>query len=427
MKWLILDHFRRWWWVMVIVALLTALSGWHFASRPEITSITFLFMITMWSGGMLLIMDLKYNLARTTLSLPLTARQISRAWWVMTMPIPAAAMILCLLTGAGAFCLFHPGKVFPINQLMLACLFILSWGGVTAASSFITSIGLVHGSLRRVTSIMFSCLTVAVIFGSFFILANGTTQSLVKMTVYLGACVFIVIVSWFRAESSVVERAGFRLGGSRNRIPSKSLTSHASSGPNGISCLFFAMFTRTFQVGLVAFTFLAFGSVFARVSLGGFVSMTPWAVAVIAIAAMLAAQPLLFHMVCLRILPMSATRLTLIILASVILPFVSLIVLASGLAGLFFGFPDAVFILNGYILSVPIALCLALAIELGNGRFTLPVCFPVFFFMSMFMPQFNVLPWLSGTLVFVCLLLAFLSIRRALIQGRSIYKTPMIR
>ena len=109
MRQLILDHFRRWWWVLALGAAYATILGWCVALPPDYlqhargTHIFWpvwlnvqgrmfvpntLFLAT-WTGAILLLFDLQRGLVRSVRALPMTSRQIGCGWWLVTAGIPA--------------------------------------------------------------------------------------------------------------------------------------------------------------------------------------------------------------------------------------------------------------------------------------------------------------------------------------------------
>ena len=76
---LILDHYRRWWWVLAIAGAFQFRFGWSIARRPEEAFEFWVFMVALWTSAILLSYNLKHGVARTVMALPLTARQIGRS------------------------------------------------------------------------------------------------------------------------------------------------------------------------------------------------------------------------------------------------------------------------------------------------------------------------------------------------------------
>ncbi len=115
MKRLMLDHFRRWWWVLVLVGVLEFLLGVYVVSYPEQPCEFWALMLTMWSGALNLSTDMRRGRGhfRAITTLPLTGRQMGRAWWLASVPFPAAALAVLLFVGAGVSWRLHPGDAFP--------------------------------------------------------------------------------------------------------------------------------------------------------------------------------------------------------------------------------------------------------------------------------------------------------------------------
>ena len=100
MKNLILDHCRRWWWVLGLCAGLEYALGWYMANKPDLPLEFYGLMIAMWSGAILLQKDWRRGAVRAVAILPLTGRQIGRAWWLATVGIPAIILTALLLLGS---------------------------------------------------------------------------------------------------------------------------------------------------------------------------------------------------------------------------------------------------------------------------------------------------------------------------------------
>ena len=81
MKRLMLDYFRRWWWVLALVGIFEFRLGWSIANRPEDNFEFWGLMLALWTGANLLSFDLRRGVVRAIAPLPLTARQIGRSWW----------------------------------------------------------------------------------------------------------------------------------------------------------------------------------------------------------------------------------------------------------------------------------------------------------------------------------------------------------
>jgi hypothetical protein len=126
---LMLDYFRRWWWVLALAGLFELWVGSLIANRPNDPFEFWILMGSLWAGANLLSFDFKRGALRAVAGLPLTGRQVGRAWWVATVPLPAIGLAALLFLGAAAFCQLHPDKSLPTTQLALGSLFSLVWLG----------------------------------------------------------------------------------------------------------------------------------------------------------------------------------------------------------------------------------------------------------------------------------------------------------
>jgi hypothetical protein len=262
MKRIIFDHFRRWWWVLALCGLIQVMLGWWIAEHPEIEFEFWVFLVALWVGALLLNFDLQRGAARTIASLPLSARQIGRSWWVATIPIPAIVLAVALFLGAGMFHGFHPNTILPAGRLTLASLFVLPWLGITFTSSYGMTNDAIFGNWRaRTSSTFFSLLSTAMLFGDMLTLQNSTKQP-VKLAIYFGVGAFLIGAGWFRAERFVLDRASFRLS---------ALTGNKSKGQHQVPTSFggirFALqnsFFRVWGIGIVMIAVLNIVLVFEK-------------------------------------------------------------------------------------------------------------------------------------------------------------------
>lgn len=142
MKRLILDHYRRWWRVLALSAALEFGLGFTIAADPKMPFEFWAFLLALWTGATLLSFDLKNGALRALAPLPLTSRQISRGWWLATVPIPAIVLALLLFSGAAVFCHIDPSRALPAERLAMASLFTLVWLGMDFTLVFNATRGL---------------------------------------------------------------------------------------------------------------------------------------------------------------------------------------------------------------------------------------------------------------------------------------------
>lgn len=155
MKRIILDHFKRW--RLVLAACLIAYFAFQASythkdntqssDDPTTASIqhminavhyTFIFQAVMWLG-FLLVWDFQRGLPRVLTSLPLTTKQIGRAYWAASVAFPAIALGI---VGLLAVLIFSSGANLTIlleNYLMNWSLAALYLGAAFGALTFMVT------------------------------------------------------------------------------------------------------------------------------------------------------------------------------------------------------------------------------------------------------------------------------------------------
>ncbi len=480
MKRLILDHFRRWWWVLALGGALQFRFGWTIAKRPEDTFEFWVFLVALWMGANLLGFDLKHGVARAVLSLPLTGRQVGRGWWLATIPLPALALTALLISGAATFHWLHPDTIFPTGRLTLGSLFALPWLGTAFTAIYGMNNDVIFGNWRqRASGFFFSVLSIILLFGGMLTLQNSTRQPF-KLAVYLGVGALLIVAGWVRAERFVLGRASFRLVAPRyiatrgqpgaadeslrrleafrppatasrlrkrlfdtylrwlEGMAGKNLRGehHAPGGYGGIPFLIKTTFVRTFLILMAMVALIALIMHWQRQTMPQGMDVTLFApmASFMSCFFIFILQPMLVprHLRLLRTLPISATRLAAVMMAFALLPLIASGALVAGLAGLSWGTPAALTILKSYaFILAPAALCVFFAVWRGTGKQGY-----VLLLLTLF--GFQMAPlWLQGMLlhpkipesqtgafVVLCVLLAFLLTRRALRHSSHAYRIP---
>jgi len=117
MKRVILDHLKRWGWLWLIIGVANGFITGAFLDEKHGFD-AFTFQVILWLGAMQLNFDLQRGIGRTLTALPLTARQIGRAWWLVSVALPA---LLLLVTSALALLIHgcHTGKSFPLDTFVM--------------------------------------------------------------------------------------------------------------------------------------------------------------------------------------------------------------------------------------------------------------------------------------------------------------------
>jgi hypothetical protein len=141
-------------------------------------------------------------------------------------------------------------------------------------------------------------------------------------------------------------------------------------------------------------------------------------------------MPLLQQLRFLRTLPVSATRLALVMFATVLLPLIAMGALAASVAGMFLGPSEAFTVLNSFTLALaPAALCVFFAVWRGDRMevyaFLLLTMLgfllgPMYLRMLFHYPEHSIN--LTGLVVCICFLSAFLLTRRVILHSSRAYR-----
>lgn len=386
MRRLMLDYFRRWWWVLALAGLGEFWLGWRIANRPQDPIEFFVLLATMWAGASPLSFDFRGGALRPIAVLPLAARDIGRGWWLATVPIPAVALTALLFLGAGACCLHHPGLPLPAERLGMMSLFTIAWLGLqfTLAFSALHGVGRTPGEFVRIGLI--NLLSMLMLFGSMLV-CQGAASSPLRAAFILGGGGLLTVVGWFRAEQFEPGRAGQApLGGLRRLVRGRPDVSPAPPGPRtppgqfqptagygGVPFLLWTMFVRIFLLiaalaGVMTLIWLLQRLVTPQhTSLVAFAQMENFMAGAFAVVFQL--LPVARHLRLLRTLPISTTRLAAVMMAMTVLPPLTLGVVAAGVAGLALGTPTALMVLNFCIFNLaPVALCVSVILWRGDER-----------------------------------------------------------
>ncbi len=432
---LILDHFRRWWWVLVPAGALCFGLGWNICALGGKSSAFWALVLSLWVGATLLAFDMKQGLVRTLLTLPLTARQIGRGWWVATVGIPALAMAALLVSGAALWSRFHPDKALPVSALAAACLFSLLWLG----NSFTSIYGMTNelfGNWRERTSIgILSLLSMIMLFGS-MLLAQQLFDNPVFFSVFFGIGLMVTVASWFRAEKFVLGRASFRLPEVASKLP---LAEHRPESGGGIPFLMRTTFVRGFVYLAVLVGLMTLLSFRRDSGISHDINMILFARMGSVMSAFLIvlyhALPALRQLRVLRALPIHATQLAAVIISLALLPLMAIGGVSVVVAGLVFGKAAVISTLKSYaFILAPAALSMFLATWLGTGRTVYILLFVIIIAWgtltpiveaSQFFAQFPAV--LVSALLVLCVLLSFLLTRLALVHSSRTYRTQRVQ
>ncbi len=243
MKRIILDHLKRWGWLWLVIGVANGFITGAFLDEKRGFD-AFTFQVILWLGAMQLNFDLLRGISRALATLPLTARQIGRAWWLVSVALPA---LLLLVTSALALLVHccHTGKPFPMDTFVVR----ETTSALFLGTMFSLFVGELPGWPQNVLGWLRRIFSVGLIFAIMFSnVANGTWMGI---ALHLTA-LFLTVIGWFRAEQMVVQRATFRPG-----IQLGKRTPGQHRAPSGFGGLPFLVQTQFIQFIRFALLFTA--------------------------------------------------------------------------------------------------------------------------------------------------------------------------
>jgi len=237
MKRIIFDHLKRW-----SLAWLAIGSFNYFILLDKNKSINYISLpVILWLSAFALNFDLQRGSGRVLTTLPVSARQIGRAWWIISVALPT----LFLAATAGLAMLFHSAGTasgFPANDFAVTAITYALYFG----SLFYVLIGSPPGQPQNPAGWVRMAFTIGFIIGIILIKPDFSTPQ--GMLFWLVAAILSVI-GWFRAEQMVLQRASFRLvAAAANK---KAATHKISQGFGGLPYLMQRIFIQSTLIGLV--------------------------------------------------------------------------------------------------------------------------------------------------------------------------------
>ena len=213
MKRIILDHLKRraLMWIgtgilFFFIQYLTKVESFvQYLTKGSESTFAFVcinFTVITCIGGPVLDLDLLRGSGRVQQTLPVSARQIGRAWWILSVALPS--LFLALISGlAMVIHSANSGKGFPLGELAATAL--------TYALCFGSMFYLIGGTppLQNAILIVRRVLAMGFVIGIILIKQPFDTPLGI---VFLLAAASMSVLGWYRAEGRVRERGGFRMG-----------------------------------------------------------------------------------------------------------------------------------------------------------------------------------------------------------------------
>ncbi len=203
MKRIILDHLKRWSWLWLVIGVANCfMTGSLLDEKHNFGALTF--QIVLWLGAMQLNFDLQRGVGRTMTTLPVTARQIGRAWWIVSVALPA----LLLAATSGIAMILHSTvttTAFPMNGFVV----IATANTLFLGALFFLFVGALPGWPQNIFGWLRHILSIGILMGIIFIQPGLDTP---KGIALLLVAAVLTVAGWFHSERMVLLRAGFRPG-----------------------------------------------------------------------------------------------------------------------------------------------------------------------------------------------------------------------
>jgi len=384
-------------------------------------------------GAFLLMSDLHRGIARILATLPLSAAQIGRAWWMATVAVPAVFFCPFMTLGVALYHAIHPGVPVAWQTMAGSALSLLLVLGASFTLMFKAQGATPEQGWRRVISMLASLVWVMLTSSVFLLFGNLSTHPAL-LIFFLVVGVSLTVIGWFQAETFVRNRAGFRIATENG--PSAATASSPAlriKSLGGIPLLIAQNVGRAFLFSVVIFPSYVLMSVL------GF--KDTWTVAAQSAQIMFFAvlfftlSPVLLQLRHLRTLPLSSSQLALVLLTITLLPLLVTCGLTTVINGWALGEQAALRSLQVGLLMVAFAaFTLAYAVWLGfeTATYLLAVCtvtLVIFSRLSLHTANHQLAPSLEliVTAAVGMVVIAFFIVRLALQSGTRTYRAPTYR
>ena len=256
MKTIVIDHIRRWWWLWLFSCVGCGwIVGFGRPLKPDLSNAWF--PVAMYLGVVQLSQDLQRgDVLHVLRAMPVSAKQIGRAWWWASVGVPALALTLIvgLVFTLSPFYSRHPLSLVAgfnywlSNGLLFGPLFLF-FGEMPVPGSF-------KGWQAQIRGTLFSLLFTATVFGMIYFYRLFPPATL-HWKIFVVAASALTIASWFRAESFAWDRLETRIRPrnlARKALSSMSGTiatqARCMNGGGGLWFLFKTIFSRMVWMGL---------------------------------------------------------------------------------------------------------------------------------------------------------------------------------
>lgn len=239
MKRIILDHLRRWWLTWTAIGIGNLLMAGLITDSGQPFSL-FYWQVIFRIGAFQLQYDLPRGVARTLASVPVTLTQIGRAWWLVSVALPALFLAVTAALGLVGYALLL-GKVVSLTAYVLFC---VTNTALLGAVFYLIVGGIGRGWPQTPAQWLHMILFYALIAEMFVpkSVSLNTTNGIILTITTTG----LTIAGWFRAGQFAMNRANPPPVVARGAVSRK-----GEAGFGGLPLLFARIFVRSWLFGFL--------------------------------------------------------------------------------------------------------------------------------------------------------------------------------
>jgi hypothetical protein len=245
MKNIIWDHFRRWYWVWVVCLVGTGAIEWGMSAVKDKFSVTC--PLGMFMGPLLLLLDLQRGHNRPIAAMPVTARQVARAWWWAAVGLPALAM--AVLTGvvfSGISWWRHDWSGFAQGAVFCLSNFLTTGAGFYALTGLPRSCADYSTWAMRIRGNFFGALF-GLSFAGWLLFQDVNLTGIAGLGLLFAGSA-LTLMGWLNAEKLVYRHVLLPAG---QTVPRNKGTARGAESYGGLGFLAQSLFIQTVWMGVM--------------------------------------------------------------------------------------------------------------------------------------------------------------------------------
>jgi hypothetical protein len=389
MKRIILDHFQRRWFMWAAFCMVNFIMGLLLINLGETVPSFFYMVLAFILGPNLWLSELQKGYPRVVLGLPLTAQQIGRTLWWLSVGFASMLLVGFSLLGIISARLFSLTNNLSFGAWMLY-VFINAFLYGTVFWLFSGASSHPSDNWRKKTGAYFYSVAMWVlVIGGIYFFSKDVYPTAIKLTAFFLVCGTLSILGWFRAEGLIVEYGEHRAASQQPK------NSHgqfkAPNGFGGIPFIFGTAFFRVWGMGIILLIVMNLVGLFTKHQFNwhhltqGFSNGNAFPFFFIF---MILSFALSDNLRFLRTMPVSSARLAATLLSVYILPLLTVCLAITALAWAETGAVECVSFFKLELLAVsPVSVFVAVSIWNTDGNFIKTILL-VILIVAAFAPAF---------------------------------------